>query len=207
MFQEKNDRASWIGKRNILVFKIIKTITVIITLPFFRIKKEGIENIPHENAFVLLPKHQRWMDVPLLGRATPFPLYYIAKHQLFLNPVSRWLVTSLGGLPLNRERPIESRQTLRAMIGLLHKGEGIVIFPEGTYFIEKMGPGNVGIVRLILSRLSLPFVPVGIRYRKKLLRTHVRFNYGTPIHCSDGETPEEFLTRLMAEIARLSGLR
>lgn len=206
MLKEKNNRLSYIGKRNLLVVEIVKTIILILTLPFFKVKKEGLGNIPGKSAFVLLPKHQRLMDVPLLGRVTPFPLYYIAKHQLFMNPVSKWLITSLGGLPLNRDRPIESRQTLRAIIGLLHQGEGIVVFPEGTYFKGKMGTGNVGIVRLILSRLHLPFIPVGINYGKKLIRTHVLFKYGEPILCREDETPDEFMTRLMIEIAKLSGL-
>ena len=78
--------------------------------PFFRLNITGKENLPRKSAFVLLPKHQRWEDIPLLGLSTPRPLYYLAKHELFKNALGNWFFRGLGGVPLNRERPLESRE-------------------------------------------------------------------------------------------------
>ena len=96
--------------------------------PFFRLETDGIENLPQKSAFILLAKHQRWEDIPLLSLATPIPLYYVAKYDLFKNPISNWFLRSLGGIPLNRQRPLESRRSLQAIIGFLKKGEGVVVF-------------------------------------------------------------------------------
>jgi 1-acyl-sn-glycerol-3-phosphate acyltransferase len=171
----------------------------------FRIRTRGQENLPSQSGFILLPKHRRWEDIPLLSLATRRSLYYIAKYELFLNPVSRWFVSSLGGIPLNRSRPLESRQSLKTMLDLLEKREGIVIFPEGTYYRNKMGPGHVGLIRMILSRSTAYFIPVGINYSATGARTLVEINFGRPSGEGSLNRVESFLGQMMKEIAHLSG--
>jgi len=173
---------------------------------FFRIRTEGLSRLPREGAFLLLPKHQRWEDVPLLGLAVPKSLYYVAKHELFRNPLSLWFMTSLGGIPLNRWRPLESRRSLRAVIDLLRKGEGVVIFPEGTYFKEGMGPGRRGLLRMIRKRVDVPCIPVGIRYAGGGGRRLVRIAFGAPMRAAPEGEETDFLNGLMMEISRLSDL-
>jgi len=167
---------------------------------------EGTENLPRKNAFVLLPKHQRWEDIPLVGLAATRPLYYVAKSELFRNPVSSCFLKSLGGMPLNRRNPLKSRNSLNNVIELLRKGEGVVVFPEGTYYRNTMGPGRPGIIRLILSRLDLPFIPAGISYSERRYRTAVRIKFGNPLYADSKDSVHEFMDRMMNEIARLSGL-
>ncbi len=199
-----NDILSW--ERNASVFWLTSIIAKFFLAPFFRISTQGIEHLPTQNAFILLPKHQRWEDIPLLSLATPRPLYYMAKYELFLNPISRWLLTSMGGIPLNRKRPMESRRALQRMIGYLKKGEGIVIFPEGTYYRDKMGPGHSGLIRMIISRSRVPFIPVGINYTKKRGRTLAQINFGGSIYADGSAKADDLLRQIMTEIAKLSGL-
>jgi 1-acyl-sn-glycerol-3-phosphate acyltransferase len=188
------------------VVKATKTTSRILLSPFFRLETGGTENLPQKSAFILLPKHQRWIDIPLLSLVTPRPLYYVAKYDLFKNPLSNWFIRSLGGIPLNRQRPLESRQSLKVMIEFLKKGEGIVVFPEGTYYRNKIGPAHSGIVRFILSRFSIPFIPVGMNYSGKRIRTLVRINFGKAIYSDPSAFAGPFLDNMMKEIAGLSGL-
>lgn len=174
--------------------------------PFFSIKTSGLENLPIKSAFILLPKHQRWEDIPLLSLATSRSLYYIAKHELFLNPLSRWLLCSLGGIPLNREHPLESRRSIKMMLEFLKNGEGVVIFPEGTYFRNKMGPGYAGLIRMVLSRVTLPFIPVGMTYSKKRLRTVIRISFGMPVYGNSYGNANRLFNHIIKDIALLSGL-
>ena len=168
----------------------------------------GLENLPRDSAFILLSKHQRWEDIPLLGVATPRPIYYIAKYELFKNPLSNRFFSAMGGIPLNRQRPLESRRFLQATIALLEKGEGVVIFPEGTYYRDKMGPGQIGMVKFVLSRLKLPFIPVGINYttRARQQRVQVRMQFGQALQADPTLPADIFVHRMMKEIAALSGL-
>jgi hypothetical protein len=80
------------------VYRLTRIIARLLLAPFFRVVVSGLENLPAESAFILLPKHQRWEDIPLLTLATPRRLYYVAKHELFKNPLGSWYVTSLGGI-------------------------------------------------------------------------------------------------------------
>ena len=183
-----------------------RIVSRIVLTPFFSLETEGTENIPRKNAFVLLPKHQRWEDIPLVGLAATRPLYYVAKSELFRDPVSSCFLKSLGGIPLNRKNPLKSRDSLNNLIELLRKGEGVVIFPEGTYYKNTMGPGRPGMIRLILSRLDLPFIPAGISYSGRRYRTVVRIKFGNPLYADSKTSVNEFMNRMMNEIARLSGL-
>lgn len=195
------------GGRRIWLLWIMRNAARILLFPFFCLKTSGKENLPQKSAFVLLPKHQRWEDIPLLGLSTPRPLYYLAKHELFKNPLSNWFFRGLGGVPLNRERPLESRKFLRHMIEILGKGEGFVVFPEGTYCRGRLGPAHVGVIRLILSQLELPFIPVGINYLRNGWRVAVTINFGKPVYGYSRSSANEFLDLVMADIARLSGLQ
>ena len=171
----------------------------------FRLTVRGQENLPSHNAFVLLPKHQRWEDIPLLDLATPRSLYYVAKQELFNIPFFGWFLSALGGIPLNRSRPMESRQSLRVVQELLGEGEGVVVFPEGTYYRNRMGPGHVGLIRMIMSRSKVPFIPTGVRYEARGRYTEVQIKFGRPIYEDSSANADLFVDRIMKEIARLSG--
>jgi 1-acyl-sn-glycerol-3-phosphate acyltransferase len=199
-------RAAMVMRRN-WVFWTTRFTARIVLAPLFRLKTRGTEHLPLKGAFVLLPKHQRWVDIPLISLATPRPLYYVAREDLFDNPVGNWFMRSLGGIPLNRRRPLETRESLRALEGYLRKGEGVVVFPEGTYYMNEMGPSHVGIVRFVSSRFSVPFIPVGIHYAKRRTRTLVRINFGEPRYPDPATSMSPFLSILMKEIEGLSGFR
>jgi len=192
--------------RKDLFLQIFKLIARVLLMPFYRIEVAGAEHLPADRAFVLLSKHQRWEDIPLLGLATPRPLYYIAKYELFKNVLGNWFFNSLGGIPINRQRPLESRRFLQATVELLKKGEGFVIFPEGTYYRNKMGPGQTGMVRFVRTRLALPFVPVGINYSSGGGRILVRINFGKPAYAKAALSADTFVDAMMEKIAQLSGL-
>ena len=188
------------------VYRFTRAAAGIFFSPVFRVRIEGREQFPPAGPFVLLPKHQRWEDIPLLALATPRPLYYIAKYELFENRLAGGYLRSVGGIPLNRQRPLESRRSIKTVIDLLGKGEGIVLFPEGTYYRDRMGPGHAGMLRLILSRMAPPLIPVGIRYRRDRWRTSVHVRFGRPFHVRAGMSAGRLMDHVMERIARLSGL-
>jgi 1-acyl-sn-glycerol-3-phosphate acyltransferase len=195
-----------VRKMNPVVYRIIKWAAGIYLAPFFGIRVQGQENVPRGSSFILLPKHQRWEDIPLLGLASPVPLYYVAKNELFKNRLSRWFMTSLGGIPLDRRRPLASRNSIKALVGLLKGEAGVVIFPEGTYYENKMGSGHAGLIRVVRSRIDVPFVPTGIRYSRKGRRILVEIKFGKILPWDSCTEPEEFLSLAMREIRILSGL-
>ncbi|MBS1237257.1 MAG: phospholipid/glycerol acyltransferase [Deltaproteobacteria bacterium] len=188
------------------VYAIIKAAARIYLAPFFELRVKGQENVPPKSSFILLPKHQRWEDIPLLGLASPVPLYYVAKSELFMNRLSNWFMSSLGGIPLDRRRPLASRNSIKAIVRLLQGRAGVVVFPEGTYYKNAMGSGHVGLIRLIRSRMDLPFIPAGIRYSGRGVRKLVEIKFGEALFWQSSTEPEAFLASAVQEIKLLSGL-
>lgn len=92
------------------------------------------------------------------------------------------------------------------MIAFLNGGEGIVVFPEGTYYKNKMGRGQLGLVRMIHSRFRIPYIPVGITYESGKGRSLVSIKYGSPFPLHPEDDSKGFLAEVMEEIRRLSAL-
>ncbi len=194
------------GEMKPFIFRVTRAVARLLLYPLFRIQVTGLENIPERGAFILLPKHQRWEDIPLLGVVFQRPLYYVAKYELFERPVPKWFLSSVGGVALNRERPLESRQSLKMILRLLEEEAGVVIFPEGTYYKGRMGPGQKGLLRMIIHRMDVPLIPAGIRYRKRRWRTLVAISIGRPIYGSPSMSLNGVMDIVITGIARLSGL-
>ncbi len=193
-------------KRNQTVLRILRYVARVLFFPFFDICVKGPENIPFRGAFVLLPKHQRWEDIPILGMMIKRPLYFMAKRELFATPLSNWFISALGGIPVDRKNPAANRNSIEMMLRFLKEGEGIVIFPEGTYHKDKMGPGRSGLIRMALSCAETVFIPVGIRYVRGGLRTKVIISIGKPAEDLFKDDPRRMTDLIMEEIAGLSGL-
>ncbi len=198
-FPGRAPRKKWLGWLGKSMGKLL--------LPLlFKMEVSGLENIPQDRGVVIAAKHQRWEDIPLLAAALPIDTYYVAKAELFINPALRWLMNALGGVSLNRKRPIESRDSLRLIGRILCERVGLVVFPEGTYFRGRMGQGREGVLRFLSSRCDVPFLPVGIEYGGEILRTSVSIRIGRAIEDVRQLATNILLERIMIDIARLSGL-
>ena len=121
---------------------------------------------------------------------------------LFLNS---WRSTVITGLTLPVS--IISAFIIMKMLGLLEEGEGVVIFPEGTYYKKRMGPGHRGLIRIVLSHIDSLFIPVGIRYTERTVRTHVLISIGKPVGDLFYGNSQEMTDYIMKKIAELSGLQ
>jgi 1-acyl-sn-glycerol-3-phosphate acyltransferase len=142
-------------------------------------------------------------------------LNFIAKQELFVYPLVRHFLSSLGGVPIDRQNPVKNLDSFRYVEKLLKEKEFIVLFPEGTYYPHAVGRGKYRFIERILrfqekmgwrGERAIPFIPMGIRYDEENFRTKVRVKIGQPIY-QDGESGGQELThRIMAEIAELSGL-
>ncbi len=149
-----------------------------------------------------------------MGLAVWEPVYYVAKHELFVYPGVRHFLTALGGIPLDRTRPVKTLNSFRRIEQLLKDRERIVIFPEGTYYPYAMGPGKHRLIGHILrshDRLGpeaqpLPFFPLGIYYSREKFRPLVEVKIGPALYCPEGSDAETFTGEIIRRIGELSGL-
>jgi 1-acyl-sn-glycerol-3-phosphate acyltransferase len=180
----------------------------------FRVKVEGLHYLPANGPALLIPKHQQWWDVPLLGTFIPKPLHFLAKKELFDHPLSRFYISRMGGIAIDRENPLKSLPTFRSLLPLLEKQAFLVLFPEGTYFPGTLGPGKWRLIQMILrlqekrNLTPIPFIPVGIRYgshpwgRSKT----VEITLGPGLNAANSQSAEDFTNELLTQVGMLSGL-
>ena len=90
-------------KRSRLVFNLTRAISSLILASRFEVQIQGLANLPEKGPAFLIPKHQQWWDVPLLGQVVPRPLYFLAKQELFRSSLGRYFISRLGGIPVDRE--------------------------------------------------------------------------------------------------------
>jgi len=179
----------------------------------FDIQVNGLSLMPEKGPVIFIPKHQQWWDVPLLGTFIPRPLYFLAKQELFNLWISRFYITRIGGIPLDRQRPLRSLATFRSLISLIKEDAFLVLFPEGTYYPATMGPGKWRLIQMILrlqqkeSLLPVSFVPVGIRYSSSVREKHkVEITLDSSLQETDPRQAEAFTERLLQKVKDLSGL-
>jgi len=203
-------------RRSNLLYKLVRTIGYPCFHSIYRICVEGREHIPAQGPGVLLPKHQYWTDIPIVGLAAWRPVSYVAKQELFVYPGVRRFITALGGIPLDRVNPVKTLDYFRHLERILQGGEFVVIFPEGTYHPRSMGRGKHRLIERILrfqekkgwpEARPIPFIPMGIGYLAKKARTEVRVKIGRPLFADRKTDPEGFTQAIVGEIARLSGLQ
>ncbi len=178
---------------------------------YFELEVRGLENLPVPGPAIICPKHQRWEDIPLIGMSLPPPLHYIAKVELFQQPVVRELLGAWGGVPIDRKRPRATLSSFKRLLPLLQERAYVVLFPEGTYVRGKVGPGKHRLIQMLLKLQHkdglglLPFVPVGVRYRRGERGCKVEVSLGPALMAARPRQAPELTYRLMESIAWLSG--
>ena len=149
----------WDGSARPFGFEIIRRIAGLAFPFFFKLRVEGLENVPREGAAMLASNHAAWIDIPLVAYPVPRITHYMAKIELFHIPFLGWLIGIMGAFPVRRGEG--DRESLRTAERLLRGGELIAIFPEGHRTGGKLIRGLPG-AALIALRANAPVVPVAI---------------------------------------------
>jgi 1-acyl-sn-glycerol-3-phosphate acyltransferase len=198
-------------KRSPFIYALTKLVSQLVFSVFYKIEAKRNTPLP-EGPVIILPKHQNWTDIPLVGLAFHRPLYFVAKKELFRYPLLRQYISLGGGIPVDREKSIRTLDSFKMIIALLKANEKIVIFPEGTYFKNIVGAGKSRLLRMILKfqeelKQKIPFVPVGIRYgEKKGWRRQVEICIGSPLFAERESDASSLTDRVMEEISCLCQL-
>ncbi len=183
------------------------------------LRVEGLENVPREGSFLLLPNHQSALDPPLVQSFCPRAVHAMTKSTQFASPVFRWILPRILAFPVRRYRV--DPQAVRVALRLLQAGEGVCIYPEGERTWDgTLQPFRRGTLRLMLAA-DVPVVPCGIegmydlwpRWARRPRRgIPVTLRFGKPLRfgpfpdraARDASLPEAE-ARLRAALLELSG--
>jgi 1-acyl-sn-glycerol-3-phosphate acyltransferase len=125
----------------------------------FRTRVTGAEHVPSGGA-ILAGNHVSYLDPILMWCASPRPVHFMAKRELWDSAFIAWALPRLWGFPVNRGEP--DRTAITTATELLKEGELVGVFPEGGRAEEgseelRQAQGGAAFIAL---RAGVPIIPV-----------------------------------------------
>ncbi len=153
---------------------------------FLRMQVTGEEHVPPTGPVIMAANHRSFWDIPVHVIASPRPVVFMAKQELYRGPVTRWMFRTLGGFPVRRETA--DIRAIDTALALLEQDEVVGVYPEGTRSrTGEMLPFLKGAAWLAL-RTGAPIVPCGLKGTERRrtgtrwpLRRQVRVTFGVPL--------------------------
>ncbi len=131
----------------------------LLTRLVYRVRIEGMENIPETGGVMLVSNHVSWADGILLGLACPRHIRMIAYGPYFEGWWIRWFARAAGIIPIQAGRGAILR-SIRTTREALRQGDLVCIFPEGgltrTGRMQEFHPGFLS----MMKGTDAPVVPV-----------------------------------------------
>ena len=162
----------------------------------FFFKVNGRENIPKNGAYIICSNHLSNHDPIMLGVSLRRQIYYMAKAELFKNPIGGQVIRWLGAFPVNRGAG--DGKAINEAEEVVKKGRLLGIFIEGTrsktgeFLRPKSGAA------IIAHQMNVPVIPICITPKNKQYRIfqRVTVSIGKPMTPQElglnKGTPEEF---------------
>lgn len=144
-------------------------------------KFENKQRIPEGN-YILVAPHRTWFD-PLYFAlaASPKEFAFIAKKELFKNPLLAYVLRHANVLSVDRENPGPS--VIKEPVKILQNTDkSLIIFPSGTRHSQALKGGATLIAKLSKAPL-LPAVYQGpLTFKSLFSRKKAVINFGDPIY-------------------------
>lgn len=200
-------------------FLILKVIVVPTLRVALRFKIHGSANVPKHGGALIVGNHIHNSDPLLMLSASPRPILWMAKAEIWGVRVVPWFANVAGAFPVERGKA--DRKAIKQALEILNEGLLVGMFPEGTRTVtgglKEPFPG----VSLVAVRSGAPVIPCvivgsdalpvnGDKPRRRAGRwPRVEVAFGAPFHlkthADDGRRYrlEELTDAMMIEIARM----
>jgi len=221
-----DDRQRWLTPRTrfhwVLDWVAAMLVRVLMRL-LFRLRIDGIENVPIEGPVIISPNHVSALDPLAVAASLSVKQFHTTFWGgwvgiLFKNPLSRAFSHAMRILPVEpKAGPISNLALASAVLG---RARSLVWFPEGERShsgeLSRFRPG----VGLLMLAADAPVVPVWIEGAGRALPpgrriprpTRIALRFGTPVRAAEldaegrGDSPEERIANaLERRVAALAG--
>ncbi len=178
----------------LVILKLFVRLGLWIFCPKVHIRNKSL--LAKKGALLVVANHpDSFLDAIILGAYYPRKMHFLARGDVFRNPIFGFLLRSMGIIPIHRAR--EGREhlhlnanTFETSVDILQKGGGILIFIEGicllTHELQPFKKGATRILEAAQQRGIYPMIHVvGIAYNDfkafgKVVEIHVEEFENTP---------------------------
>lgn len=142
---------------------------------------EHKERLPEGN-YILVGPHRTWFDPIYYALAgSPKKFSFMAKIELFKNPVLRWILKHANAFAVDRDHPGPS--AIKTPVRLLKKSNlSLIMFPSGTRHSQDLKGG----VAVIAKLAKVPIVPTvyqgPLTFKQLFTRKKITVSFGEPFY-------------------------
>jgi 1-acyl-sn-glycerol-3-phosphate acyltransferase len=178
-------------------YELVRVITVSVAVTFFRAQGFGAENVPN-GPLIIAPNHASFMDHFFAGAFIRRHVQFMAKSQMFGNPVMNYVFSHGGVFPVRRGYADE--EAFKTAFSILGRGGTIGMYVEGgrsrNGLVGDEAKAGIGRLALETGAAVVPIAILGshrVRNWKRLRFPKVIVRYGKAIRFEqvDGPTREQ----------------
>ncbi|HEY6892805.1 MAG TPA: MFS transporter, partial [Rhodanobacteraceae bacterium] len=144
---------------------LMRFLSWLIVSLLYRIRVEGVENVPEEGPAVLVANHVSFMDPLIVNAASRRPPRFVMYYKIFNIPVLRFIFRTAKAIPIAGRKEDEAlmERAFAEVDQTLAEGGLVCIFPEGGITRDgEIMPFRPGIERILATR-PVPVVPIALR--------------------------------------------
>lgn len=188
-------------------YKIVRGIALFIFKIFYPLEIIGDRELNNYKNVVICANHWSNWDPLFLSLAFKRPIHWLAKIELFKNPILGRFLSALGVIPIDRDG--NDIKAMKNAMRVLKNGNILGIFIEGTR-VKEVNFNNAKAGAIVIGvKTKSPLLPVYIESNYKIFgRTRIiigsefYINYGEDKKIS-GEEYEEYSRKLLERIYTL----
>ena len=157
------------------LYTIAKTVLTPLFRFGWRVKVNGLENVPVDGPAILCPNHTSVIDSFMMPLVLPRRITFVGKAEYMDDWKTKFIFPAIGMIPIDRGGGNAAERALNAAARVLERGELFGIYPEGTRSRDGvLHKGHTGPARLAL-RTAAPIIPVGMRGTRDIQPPEAKF--------------------------------
>lgn len=192
-----------------MLYWIFRFFSFLILKIVFGLRVFGREHIPKSGGFILAGNHVSYLDPPAVGVACPRKLNFMAKEELFRNPLSACFFYAIEVFPVKRSSADLS--ALKEAMRRVRQGYGLALFPEGSRRFDGANTQPHAGIGFLTAKLNVPVIPAFIRGTDSALPKGAKFirprqisvYFGEKISIEKNLSYQDIAQTIMASIRQL----